>query len=166
MQAAKICMVGDFSVGKTSMVARYVHSTFSDRYLTTVGVKIDTRQVELEGGMAMKLVLWDLAGTDVLNATGSAYLRGAAGYLLVIDGTRRDTLETACRLQEQVSGMLGDTPFVAAVNKADLKAAWEVTPDDISQRIAAGWPVECCSAKTGEGVGAVFQQLANAIAAR
>lgn len=157
-------MIGDFSVGKTSMVARFVHSTFSERYLTTVGVKIDTRVVSLDSGKEMKLVLWDIAGADVLDATGSAYLRGAAGYLLVVDGTRRATLETARALHTQVKGMLGDIPFLVALNKTDLKAGWTVGMDEISRLVAEGWPVVHCSAKTGQGVDEAFQRLAAQIA--
>ena len=93
MSTKKICVLGDFAVGKTSTVARVVHNVFSDKYLTTVGVKIDTYVYEPEGAGAkpMKLVIWDIAGTDRFNAVEYSYLRGASGYLLVVDGTRPDT---------------------------------------------------------------------------
>jgi len=83
----KICMLGAFSVGKTSLVKRYVDSVFSETYLTTVGVKIDKKVIDLSG-RTVNLILWDLAGEDDINAFRMAYLRGAAGYVLVADGTR------------------------------------------------------------------------------
>jgi GTPase SAR1 family protein len=59
----KICMLGGFSVGKTSLVKRFVESVFSEAYLTTVGVKIDKKAVDL-GDRAVNLILWDVAGED------------------------------------------------------------------------------------------------------
>ena len=62
----KICMLGGFSVGKTSLVKRYVQSIFSETYLTTVGVKIDKKTVDLSDRI-VNLILWDLAGEDDIN---------------------------------------------------------------------------------------------------
>ena len=74
----KLCMLGGFAVGKTSLVKRFVHSVFSDTYLTTVGVKIDKKTVEL-AGKTVNLILWDLSGEDDLASLRMTYLRGAAG---------------------------------------------------------------------------------------
>ena len=90
----KICMVGAFSVGKTSLVKRYVESVFSESYLTTVGVKIDKKTV-IAADRTVNLILWDLAGEDDISSLRMSYLRGAAGYVLVADGTRPATLGMA-----------------------------------------------------------------------
>ena len=90
----KICMLGTFAVGKTSLVARYVHSMFSEDYQTTVGVKIDRKLVDLDD-QQLTLMLWDLHGDDEFQRMRVSYLRGAAGYLLVCDGTRRSTFDHA-----------------------------------------------------------------------
>ena len=76
----KICMIGAFAVGKTSLVRRFVQSIFDEKYLTTVGVKIDKKVVEVDGRQIM-LMLWDLEGQDVYHSVRTSYLRGAAGYL-------------------------------------------------------------------------------------
>ena len=78
----KICMLGGFSVGKTSLVKRYVQSIFSESYLTTVGVKIDKKTVTLVD-REVHLILWDLAGEDDMSSLRMSYLRGSAGYVLV-----------------------------------------------------------------------------------
>lgn len=153
----KICMIGDFSVGKTSLVARFVRQTFSDKYLTTVGVKIDTKQVKISDGREVKFILWDIAGTDALSVTTVSYLRGAAGYLLVVDGTRRPTWDSAVNLQKAVTEQLGEKPFILLLNKADLKEQWEVEQSLVEAR---GWKVLLTSAKTGEGVEEAFLKLA------
>jgi small GTP-binding protein len=158
----KICMLGAFAVGKTSLVQRFVKSIFTDRYLSTVGVKIDKKEVEV-GGETVNLILWDLAGEDEFHRVQASYLRGAAGYLLVVDGTRQSTLETAFTIHERVERELGEVPFVVVMNKADLAEEWEIEPlmlEDMEQR---GWQVRRSSARTGEGVEEVFRSLAEKV---
>ena len=110
----KICMVGPPAVGKTSLVARYVQSLFSEKYLSTVGVKVDKKLLQVDG-REMTLMLWDLAGDDDFQPLKLAYLRGAAGYLLVADGSRRATLEHALELQARVTKAVGPIPFAAGI---------------------------------------------------
>ena len=74
---AKVCMLGSFAVGKTSLVARYVTNVFSDKYLTTVGVKVDTKEISVDETQ-MKLVVWDIAGEAEISAKTRMYLRGAS----------------------------------------------------------------------------------------
>lgn len=163
MQARKICMIGDFSVGKTSLVARFVHSTFSDAYLTTVGVKVDTKEVSLDDGDALKMVVWDIASTDALKSVNKAYLMGAKGYLLVVDGTRASTLETARILHAQVQETLGAVPFVVLANKADLASDWEIDEADLSALAGPEGLVVKTSAKLGTQVEAAFAHLGQAM---
>ena len=66
MLQQKVCLIGGFAVGKTSLVSRYVHSLFSDKYHTTVGVKVDKKAVDL-GERQVELVLWDIYGQDVVH---------------------------------------------------------------------------------------------------
>src|SRR5262249_42909398 len=94
----KICMVGATAVGKTRLVERFVSSIFHERYATTIGVKIQARTVR-RGDRSFNMILWDLSGQDEFQSVRPEYLRGAAGYLVVIDGTRRETVDTAISLQ-------------------------------------------------------------------
>ena len=160
MVQKKICMIGDFSVGKTSLVARFVRQTFSEKYLTTVGVKIDTKLVKLADERDVKLVLWDIAGNDALTTATSSYLRGSAGFLLVIDGTRRPTWNSALTLREAVIKQLGDKPFVMLLNKADLEEQWEIDQSLIDEKAQQGWTLFKTSAKTGMNVEEAFSELA------
>ena len=155
----KICMLGTFAVGKTSLVARFVKSIFSEKYHTTVGVKIDKKTVTL-GEQELALVLWDIHGEDEFQKIRQSYLRGTAGYLLVADGTRRATLETAQSLQQNVEGIVGKVPFILLLNKCDLTDEWEIEPAAIEALTARGWTVMNTSAKTGQGVEEAFTLLA------
>jgi small GTP-binding protein len=155
----KVCMLGGFSVGKTSLVKRYVESIFSEAYLTTVGVKIDRKTVDLSGRI-VNLILWDLAGEDDIASLRMSYLRGAAGYVLVADGTRPSTLDVALSLRARVEADYGSLPFVLLLNKNDLRAQWAIDDDDIAGLRSNGWWVQASSARTGEGVEDAFTDLA------
>lgn len=152
----KICMLGSFCVGKTSLVSRYVRSIFSEKYHSTIGVKIDKKTLEV-GDKNVNLILWDLYGEDQFQQMQTSYLRGSSGYLLVVDGTRPETLETAISLQKRTEEAIGKVPFLLLLNKADLKEQWKI--EDVNLLINSGWTVLETSAKTGQGVEEAFQQL-------
>jgi small GTP-binding protein len=159
MLKKKICMVGAFGVGKTSLVRRFVDSIFDDRYLATVGVKIDRKDVTV-GSAALTLMLWDLAGEDELSQLRVSHLRGASGYILVADGCRAASLAKALELQERIATQLGPLPFVLVLNKADLRDQWEVQDTALSE---SGWPTFETSAKAGSGVEEMFLALATTL---
>ncbi len=151
----KVCMLGAFAAGKTSLVQRFAKSIFSDKYLTTVGVKIDKKIVTI-GKQEVNLMLWDIHGEDEFQKVRMSYLRGASGYLLVVDRTRRDTLDTAFRLKKRVEEVIGNVPFVLVFNKSDLKNEWEIDNKTIVDLSRNGLTVVETSAKTGEGVKETF----------
>ena len=159
----KICMLGAFSVGKTSLVKRFVESVFSEAYLTTVGVKIDKKTVELPN-RTVTLILWDLAGEDDISSLRMSYLRGSAGYVLVADGTRPATVEVALSLRRRVEAEFGALPFVLLVNKNDLNEEWAVRDEEVEALRQSGWWVRPTSARTGEGVDNAFETLAERLA--
>ncbi|MBH8571482.1 GTP-binding protein [Nostocaceae cyanobacterium CENA369] len=155
----KVCMVGAFATGKTSLVARFVHSIFSEKYYTTVGVKIDKKTIDIQSNQ-LNLILWDIHGEDEFQKVRLSYLRGASGYLLVIDGTRKNTLEKALELQTRVENTLGKIPFILVLNKWDMTDEWEIETAEIDAINQKGWTAIKTSAKNGLGVEEVFQTLA------
>jgi small GTP-binding protein len=157
----KVCMVGQFGVGKTSLVRRFVESIFDERYLTTIGVKIDRKDVTV-GSASVTLMLWDLAGEDDLAQLNASHLRGASGYILVADGCRAASLAKAVELQKRIAGQLGPLPFVLVLNKADLREQWEVQEAAVLEH---GWPTFQTSAKAGGGVDEMFLALAEKLVA-
>jgi len=162
MMNKKICMVGAFAVGKTSLVDQYVHSIFTERYLSTVGVKISKR-VCCVGEQDVNLMLWDMEGKDEYNEINASYLRGAMGFFLVADGTRKATLNTALLIRLLVLDIIGSVPHCLLLNKSDMAADWQVTADDIAHLELQGLQVLKTSAKTGEGVEEAFSMLAEAM---
>jgi small GTP-binding protein len=159
MLQKKVCLLGGFGVGKTSLVKRYVQSIFSDTYLTTVGVKIEKKMVNV-GAAEVALILWDIAGEDDISGIRTSYLRGAAGYFLVVDVTRGETLEVSKSIQARVTAEIGSVPFLFLFNKSDLKEQWDIPEQSVDDLQDAGHVVLRTSAKTGEGVEEAFQTLA------
>ena len=162
MVQKKVCMLGSFSVGKTSLVRRFVESMFSDAYLTTVGVKIDKKLLQVDGN-DVTLMLWDIYGEDDFQKLRMSYLRGASGFLLVVDGTRRATLDKALAIKEEADKALGSVHAVLVLNKCDLTEQWEIEPEKENELSGQGWSLVRTSAKTGQGVEEVFTTLARAM---
>ena len=154
----KVCMLGSFAVGKTSLVQRFVNSIFSEKYHTTIGVKIDQKQVAVDGE-EVTLMLWDIHGEDEFQTIKPAYVMGSSGYFIVMDGTRRNTLEKGLQLRQMVESTIGEVPFIVLMNKADLKSQWEITDDDLAGLKAQGMTLLLTSAKTGNGVEEAFVEL-------
>ncbi|MDP8965802.1 MAG: GTP-binding protein [Cyanobacteriota bacterium] len=155
----KVCMVGAFATGKTSLVARFVKSIYSESYQSTVGVKIDKKSLNLED-REVNLLLWDVQGEDDFQKLRLSYLRGLSGYLLVVDGTRRATLEKAFSLQQIIEETVGTAPFIVILNKSDLRDEWELDSAAMEEISKRGWIVIQGSAKTGLGVEEAFLNLA------
>ena len=159
MLQKKICMVGAFATGKTSLVERFVKSIYSEIYQTTVGVKIDKKTVKV-GKQGVNLILWDIHGEDEFQKVRMSYLRGSSGYLLVVDGTRRYTFDKAIVLQHRVEETVGAVPFILLLNKSDLTDEWDIDEGAIASLSESGWTVIKTSAKTGLGVEEAFFILA------
>lgn len=155
----KICMLGSFAVGKSSLSRRFVNNTFSDSYRTTLGVKIDKKVIG-DTPEELTMIVWDIQGDDHEQRVVPGYLRGMAGYLLVVDPTRPQTLQTAIELQARVDHVVGTVPWVLVLNKSDLRHAWTADLADICALGTNSVATIETSAKTGAGVHACFETLA------
>ena len=166
-------MLGDFSVGKTSLIRRFVERQFSDKYLSTVGVKISRKTVEFQAAdqqkqLKLQMLIWDLEGNTKFKAVTPMYMQGASGAVIVADVSRQVTLD---HIVDHVQSFLGVNPkgfAIIALNKADLLVQEEVVKlvDHITltdqQRVLATYPT---SAKIGSNVDAIFHKLAYRIMA-
>jgi small GTP-binding protein len=157
----KICLLGAFSVGKTSLIKRFVESIFDEKYITTIGVKIDKKTLTISD-KEVSLMIWDLEGEDDYTKMNTSYLRGASGYILVADGTRPDTLNVSLDLHQSIQSLLGSIPAVLAMNKADLEDEWLISSDVINN-VSQDLPLIKTSAKSGINVEEVFTLLSQKI---
>ena len=155
----KICILGAYAVGKTSLVSRFSEDTFSERYTTTAGVKVGRREVQVDD-RTLNMVLWDVAGEDSVSRVESAYFTGSAGYILVADITRRSTFEKAFRILQRAEKIAGERPFVFVLNKLDLTDSWDIDDDLVRALAQRNGVVIHTSARTGMGVEQTFHSLA------
>lgn len=159
----KICLLGDFAVGKTSLIRRFVEDRFDDRYLSTIGVKISRKPVELDD-FTLNLLIWDLAGGDDFSKAGASYLRGATAAIIVCDLTRADTLASYAYYAGQMRALNADAALLFVGNKADLVNKRAIAPDELLALAESlnGRYLDT-SAKTGHQVETTFHTLANQI---
>jgi len=167
---AKVCLVGEHAVGKTSLIRRYVLNEYDDRYIVTLGAKVSKKELLLtpkEGTpVQMDMTIWDIMGSKGFRELlREAYFHGAQGILAVADITRYDTLEDLDSWIESVFRTVGEIPVTFAVNKVDLQDQAAFGEEQVKQATEAfDAPYFYCSAKTGENVELVFRNLGERIA--
>ncbi len=164
----KICLFGDFGVGKTSLIRQFVECQFSDEYLSTVGVKISRKLVslpekDLSSRQDLQLMIWDIEGSNKFKAVAKNYFQGSRGAVIVGDVTQPETLN---HIREHIQTFLAVNPksyIVVALNKSDMIAAEYL--DNIRQTYQFAEQSNILntyitSAKTGNNVDKIFQTLA------
>ena len=161
----KVCLLGDFGVGKTSLVRRFVEDRFDDKYLTTIGVKISRKTIARSYG-SMSMLIWDLAGSTGFDSfTNPSYMQGTAGAIIVCDITRRETLTIVAEYARQARIINPRIHLVFVCNKMDLADERVIADADlreVSSTFGDG-TYFLSSAKTGENVEDVFFTLAEKI---
>lgn len=152
-------MLGSFAVGKTSLVQQFVNSIFSEKYHTTIGVKIDQKILNIDN-KDINLLLWDIHGEDDYQKVKPTYFAGSAGCFIVIDGTRLATIDVGLGLITSFKKIAPNSPIIILINKSDLTDEWEISDDDINKLKSEGMEVLLTSAKTGKNVDEAFNKIA------
>jgi len=159
----KICLLGGFAVGKTSLIRQFTEGNFDDKYLSTIGVKISRKPLQ-RADHTLNLLIWDLAGGDKFTKQSANYLRGAVGAIIVCDLTRPDTLAYLSEYMEQMHAVNPNAAIVFACNKADLITERAIGDVELETAVSpTNTPYLLTSAKTGENVEAAFELLADLI---
>ena len=166
---SKVALLGESSVGKTSLVRRFVRNEYDDKYLHTVGTKVSKVEVTVPFGPATEVEV-DLAIFDIMGQKGfrdmvkETFFYGCQGLLAVCDVTRAETLEAIHDWMTTATGIAGDVPSYLLVNKMDLERSRAFLDAQV-EKVARTWemPVAHTSAKTGAGVDDAFNSLAISI---
>ena len=161
----KVCLIGDFNVGKTSLVRRFVDDKFSDEYLSTVGVKVSRRSINLptQNTDRVDLLLWDLEGNTKFRSITPTYLKGSSGSIIVADLTRASTISNIKHHTELFLRVNPKGKIVVALNKADLisqEKRDKLVDNYRSQNLQQVAGCYQTSAKTGKNVVNMFEKLA------
>ncbi len=156
MISKKIILTGSFGVGKTSLFNQFMYSEFSDKYLTTIGVKVNSKIIHTSEG-DITLYVWDIAGEISQDKIPMSYFLGAAGIVYVLDATRPNNEVNVSADLHFLKRILPQCKITIVANKKDL-----LTPEALA-RLSSETPIEwdyLTSAKTGENVEILFTDLA------
>ena len=158
----KILLIGEASVGKTSMIRRFVIDRFDDRYIVTIGTKVSRKVMDFEYpeegvGVSLMMSVWDVIGQRTAERIHEMHFKGAEAFIVVCDGTRRGTFEAVDDWVERARRVAGPAPGVLACNKVDMKGAFQVTDAQVRAKAAElKLTPYFTSAKLGEGVEEAF----------
>jgi len=168
----KICLLGDPSVGKTSLIRRFVLDEFDDSYITTIGTKVTKKEMvvpvpDRDIEVFLTLMIWDVAGQQEYKMFHKMYLKGVEGAFSVCDLTRKDTVNSMKKYVTVVKENAGDVPIIFLFNKSDLLDQIQVKVEDV-QRTESLKHVPCykTSAKSGEKVADGFLKMGEMLVER
>lgn len=119
---AKVLLLGDSGVGKSSLLTRYIENKFSDDFMSTIGVDLRVRTLRTQGRV-IKVQLWDTAGQERFHSITSSYYRGAQGVLLVYDVSDRQSFLSLDRWLRELRSFGNHAEAIVVGNKSDLPAA-------------------------------------------
>lgn len=161
MISKKVILTGSFGVGKTSLFNRFILGQFSEKYLTTVGVKISKKSLVIDNE-EINLMLWDIAGEVSQDKVPASYFLGASGIIYVTDLSRPLTFKNMVNDIKLLKELLPDGIVRVVANKADLVTHEQIA--EIAASLTEPWNI-ITSAKTGENVESLFEDLAKELIA-
>ena len=160
---SKLILTGDFQVGKTSLIKRFVENLFSESYISTIGVEISKKTVVMDEDTKINFILWDIGGQiSSMAPYRHRFYEGASAAFIVIDRTRSNNLESVNRWYKEILDAVSlNIPVVIVGNKSDLQDELVITEEEI--KIVAkelGFHYILTSALTGENVNEAFLYIA------
>lgn len=160
MISRKVILTGSFGVGKTSLFNRFVYNQFDEKYLTTIGVKVNKKQLDFDD-KEVSLLLWDIAGEISQDKVPISYFLGATGVFYVFDLSRPSTFKNINTDLEYLKNTVPDAVVKIIANKKDL-----LQPEQLEEIAKQLSPIKwdaITSAKTGENVDEILIELAKEI---
>lgn len=158
MISKKIILTGSFGVGKTSLFNQFIYNKFDDKYLTTIGVKVNKKSIEIES-QEVSLLLWDIAGEVSQDKIPNSYFLGSSGIIYVFDLTRPSTYKNISKDIDYLKNITDDAIIKVVGNKSDLLSAEKI--EEVKANIQHPWDI-ITSAKTGDNVDELFYSMGKA----
>ena len=153
----KVVMVGDYGVGKTSLVQRFVDNSFSEEYLSSIGVSISKKTIH--GEIDSMVMLWDIEGKTEIKPIFKQYLLGAKAFIIVADVTNESSILSIPEHIKLCLSSAKNAPICIALNKNDLETDIEISIEDIKKLSENIIDVQKTSAKSGEAVEEIFNEI-------
>lgn len=159
----KIVLLGDPSVGKTSLAKRYVDNMFRLDYIMTIGMDVRSKTVYVQD-KSVKLVIWDLGGQSFFKDVRETYCKGANGAIIVFDLTRQETFMSLHEWLQTLWKTAGKLPLAICANKFDLRSIRTISRERALDIVRfSGAEYFETSAKTGENVAKAFLFITDTI---
>ncbi len=155
MISKKIILTGSFGVGKTSLFNRFIYQQFSDKYLTTIGVKVNNKTIKIDDE-SISMMVWDVAGEVSQDKVPASYFLGASGIIYVMDLSRPLTFVNLESDIQFLRDLLPNGTIIIVANKKDLITEEQL--ETIRQELARPFDYST-SAKTGENVEELFIEM-------
>lgn len=163
----KLLLIGDSGVGKSCLLLRFADDTYTESYISTIGVDFKIRTIELDG-KTIKLQIWDTAGQERFRTITSSYYRGAHGIIVVYDVTDNESFNNVKQWLHEIDRYACENVNKLLVgNKSDLTAKRVVSTEQ-GKEFAENLGIEFLetSAKTSTNVEQAFLTMASQIKAR
>ena len=160
-------LIGDSGVGKSCLLLRFADDTYTESYISTIGVDFKIRTIELES-KTIKLQIWDTAGQERFRTITSSYYRGAHGIIVVYDTTDLESFNNVKQWLHEIDRYASENVNKLLVgNKSDLTSKREVSFDQ-AKEFADSLGIEFVetSAKNATNVEKAFMMMAAQIKAR
>lgn len=155
MISKKVIITGSFGVGKTSLFNRFLYSKFDEKYLTTIGVKVDKKVIDVNG-QDLTLLIWDIAGEISQDKVPHSYFLGTSGVIYVFDLTRPSTAKNLASDLEYLKKIAPGVRLKVIGNKRDLVSEQDVKEYVEATKVSFDF---LTSAKTGENIEELFFSL-------
>ncbi len=156
----KIILLGDYAVGKTCIIRRYVSDTFEEDYKASIGVDITSQQLTF-GNKQVQLQIWDMSGQTDFRNVRLQFMNGTDCAFIVFDLTRPSSLENISFWIDEIHSVLPELPLVLVGNKSDLTAERQIDSDsafDAKKKHKMIFYIET-SAKSGDNISSVFTEI-------
>jgi len=155
----KVCMLGEFAVGKTNLASRFTQNTFNEKYITTMGARVSKKEVDL-GEFHITMMVWDLIGFIKYDKLIQSYTKGSDAAMIVFDITREETFDAAEKWANIFSTGKEHKTIALLGNKVDLGSKYDAETRGEELAKKNGWRFFLTSAKSGLNVEDAFLSVA------
>ena len=164
----KLLLIGDSGVGKSCLLLRFADDSYTESYISTIGVDFKIRTIEMDG-KTLKLQIWDTAGQERFRTITSSYYRGAHGIIVVYDVTDEESFRNVKQWLGEIKTYASqDVTRLLVGNKCDLPPSKRVITEEMGREFAESLGIEFLetSAKNASNVEEAFGSMAQQIMAR
>jgi Ras-related protein Rab-11A len=159
----KLILLGDISVGKSSILGRYIDNSFTEDYQCTLQVETKSKIIDIDLNTSVKMNIWDTVGQEKFRHLTKQYFRNCHGAIIVFDLTRKDSFDGVQKWIDELNDFNSNIPILIVGNKSDLIKEREVNEDAIENFVRNKYLYYDVSAKNGSNVSLAFDKIRSEI---